>query len=107
MLDSALKLLSGINTYSISLIIILFLFLLTKLSNQFKQGAKFPLQVCTVIWLIFFGYKVYTGDNLYYALTSPSESDIEKARYKKTMIDGREVIYDEATGEIVNKKKKQ
>ncbi len=106
MFDSALKLISEINVYSITLIIILCLFLLTKLSNQFKQGAKTPLQVCAVVWLIFFGYKVYTGDNLYYALTSPSESDIERGRYKKTMIDGREVIYDEATGEIVNKKKK-
>lgn len=106
MLDSAFKILSGINNYSISIIIILCLLLLTKLSNRFKQGAQFPLQICAVIWLIFFGYKVYTGDNLYYALTSPSQSDIEKERYKKVMIDGREVIYDETTGEIINKKKK-
>ena len=107
MFDSALKLISEINVYSITLIIILCLLLLTKYSNRFKEGAKFPLQICAVIWLIFFGYKVYTGDNLYYALTSPSDSDIEKERYKKTMIDGREVIYDETTGEIVNRKKKE
>lgn len=104
--DSALELLTQINLYSISLIIVLFLFLVSRVSKRVKEQITIPLQICTIIWLIFFGYKVYTGDNLYHVLTEPSQAKIDAARYKKVMIDGREVIYEKDTGKIVKPSKK-
>lgn len=97
MIDSAMKILSNINMYTISLIIIVCGFLLSLVSEQFKRGMKIPLQICIVVWVIFFGYEVYTGNNLYSHITAPPEPE----RYKKVMIDGREVIYDKDTNEIV------
>ena len=105
MVDSALKILTQINIYSVSLIIVVFMFFLSFISNEFKQGVKTPLKICTIIWVVFFGYKVYTGNNLYSVMTAPSQSQIEAAKYEKVMIDGREVIYNNETGEVVKKSK--
>ena len=106
MFDSALKLLTQNNIYTIPLLVIACIFILSFFSDQFKQAVKFPLLICTFIWVIFFGYEVYTGNNLYSVLTTPSQSEIEAEKYKKVMIDGREVIYNKETGEVVKPSRK-
>jgi hypothetical protein len=103
MLDIAQIILTQINFYTISLLIIVALFLLSLLSAEFKRNFKFPLQISLLIWLILFGYKIYTGNSLYSKLTAPSQSEIEAAKYEKHMIDGREVYYNKETGEVVKK----
>jgi len=62
-----------------------------------------PLLIFTIIWVIFFGYKVNTGNNLYFVMTAPSQSQIEAEKYKKYKIDGRDVYYNKETGEVVKK----
>lgn len=106
MFDSAIELLSGTNMYSISLLVAVCLFLLTFMSDQLKKGVLTPLKAFAIIWVIFFGYHVYTGNNLYTAMTTPSKEQMEAKKYKKVMIDGREVLYNKDTGEVVKKKKK-
>lgn len=103
MVDSALKILSQINIYSVSLIIVVCIFFLSFISNEFKQSVKTPLLICTIIWVIFFGYKVNTGNNLYSGMTAPSQSQIEAAKYEKFKIDGRDVYYNKETGEVVKR----
>lgn len=106
MLDNALKVLTEMNMYSISLIIIVGMFLFSFFSEQFKQGFKTPLQLFIVIWVILFGYQVYKGNSLYSDIIAPSQKQIDAERYEKHMIDGREVFYDKATGEVVKNPKK-
>jgi type IV secretory pathway VirB6-like protein len=103
MLDSAQNILTHINMYSVSLITIVCIVFLSSISEKFKHGVKIPLQICITIWVIFFGYKVYTGNNLYAVMTTPSQSEIEAAKYEKVVIDGREVFYNKNTGEVVKK----
>ncbi len=105
MLDNALNILTQINMYSVPLIIIACIFFLSLFSNQFKQSVKTPLQICTILWVVFFGYKVYTGNSLYSVMTEPSQSQIEAAKIKKVMIDGREVYYNKETGKVVKPSK--
>jgi hypothetical protein len=106
MIDIAKNILTHSNIYTISLLIIVALLLLCLLSAEFKRYFKFPLQISLLIWLIFIGYQIYTGNSLYYIMTAPSQSEIEAAKYEKHMIDGREVYYNKDTGEVVKKPKK-
>ena len=103
MLDIAQIILTQINFYTISLLILAALFLLSLLSAEFKRNFKFPLQISLLIWLIFFGYHIYTGNSLYSVMTTPSQSEVEAAKYEKYMIDGRPVYYNKETGEVVKK----
>lgn len=101
MIHNAEIILSQINAYTVTLAAIACLLLLSLISIKIKQNFKIPLRIICFIWVIFFGYHIYTGNNLYYAITSPSQNQIEAAKYKRVMIDGREVIYNKDTGEIV------
>ena len=103
MFDIAQNILTQINLYTISLLILAAVFLLSLLSAEFKRNFKFPLQIFFLIWLIFFGYKIYTGNSLYAVMTTPSQREIDAAKYEKYMIDGREVYYNKETGEVVKK----
>ncbi len=105
MYNNIIELLTGVNIYSISLLVAVCLFLLAFMSDQIKKGVSTPLKAFAIIWVIFFGYHVYTGNNLYTAMTTPSKEQLEARSYRKVMIDGREVIYNKDTGEIVKKKK--
>ena len=91
------------NKYTISLLLIVALFLLSLLSANLKRNIKFPLQRSSLIWLIFFGYQIYTGKSLYSVMTAPSQREIEAAKYEKYMIDGRPVYYNKKTGEVIKK----
>ncbi len=106
MFDNALNILTEINIYSVPLIIIVCVFLLLFLSNSLTENMKTTLLTCTIIWVIFFGYKVFTGKDIYHLITELSQKDIEADRYRRVMIDGREVIYDKDTNEIVKPTKK-
>ncbi len=101
MLDIAQNILTHINFYSISLLILAAVFLLCLFSAEFKKNFLFPQQIFFLIWLFFFGYHIYTGKSLYSAMSTPSQKEIEAAKYEKHMIDGRPVYYNKETGEVM------
>ena len=103
MMNNATTILSQINAYSVTLAIIVILLVFSFISEQFKHYFKTPLKIFIIVWIFLFGYNVYTGNDLYTAITTPSQSEIEAAKYKTIMIDGREVIYNKDTGEVAKK----
>lgn len=105
MVNNAHVMLSTMNPYTIGLIVILFLFLLTVISSSMKESLMRPLVGVSVIWAILFGYEAYVGHNLFFTVMS-ALNEKEESRYEKVMIDGREVIYDKFTNEVVKSPKK-
>ena len=104
--DSALKILSQINIYSVSLITIVCIFIFSFLPLSSKESRKRVndyLLMFMIIWLIFFGYKVITGNGIFSLITAPSQRQIEAAKYEKYNIDGRDIYLNKETGEIVKK----
>ena len=93
MLYSAQKLLLQINSYSITGSIVLLCIILSLVSQEFYKGIKMYLWPCILVWILFFGYEVKTGNNLFDMMTGqpqtemeavPEEGAFKKLRYKGT-----------------------
>lgn len=104
MYNNAHVILSQINSYSITAVLILLVILLSKFSEEFRKPMQGYLVVAIVVWVILFGYEAKTGNNLIHVMTSKSQSEIEAAKYEEKMIDGRLVRWRKDTGEIVKGK---
>ena len=106
MLDIAVVTLTSLNFYLIFLLVILFLYLLSCISESFKKNIKILLKALIIIWVIFFGYRLITNNHLYNKVFEMFHEQ-KDTRYKKVKIDGQDVIYDTITNEVVNKKQKK
>lgn len=105
MIISPMEILSQINLYSVTGVVLLFLIVLSLISDRIKADVKTYLRLGLIIWVVFFAYEVRTGNNLFKDATGMTQSEKDGARYEGAYINGKFVRWDKVTGEVVKESK--
>ncbi|MBU0483938.1 MAG: hypothetical protein KKB30_05435 [Proteobacteria bacterium] len=102
MVNNPYEILMHLNIDSVSGMLLLIFFILSIITSQIRNSLKIYLRLGLIIWLVFFGYKIITGNNLFNDATGQTQRELDGALYESAYIDGKWMKWHKVTGKIVS-----